>query len=209
VVAGQVGRWTLATSSARGLMAGAVEGGASTQWKGSGAWTLRLGFRLTQGRQSADDPWLSGMPDLSRSAALRLSAGRELSSRWSLALGWQQDLLHQQGGRASLGLGWRQPLDDGWALNASVGTIWANAQAMRAFYGVTAEQARANRPVWSPGGGWEQWQWGLGATKALGPHWRLSVQWGRSRLVGAAAASPLTLSPSSTSGQIMLGYVGW
>ena len=209
VVAGQVGRWMLATSSARSLSGGSISGGASTQWAATDRWKLGVGFRLTHGRDSADDPWLSGMPDVRRSLAMRLSAGYALSERWSANVGWQQDLLHQQGGRATLGLGWQYPVGDRWVLDASLGTTWANARAMQTFYGVTAAQSTASRPAWSPGSGWEQWHWGLGASKALDRHWRVSAQVGQGRLLGAAGASPLTLSRLSTTGQLMVAYVGW
>ncbi|WP_460505594.1 MipA/OmpV family protein [Hydrogenophaga soli] len=209
VLAGRVGRWMLATSSARSLSGGSVAGGVSTQWEAANRWKLGVGFRLTHGRTSADDPLLVGLPDVKRSLAMRLSAGYALSERWRASVGWQQDLAHRQGGRATLGVGWQQPVADRWVLDASLGATWANTRAMQTFHGVTAAQANASRPLWQPGGGWEQWHWGLGMSKAVDRHWRVSVQVGQGRLLGAAAHSPLTTSRLSTTGQVMLAYVGW
>lgn len=212
VLAGRIGRWMLATSSARRLGGGALgplAGGVSTEWDASDRWQLGLGFRLTHGRDSSDDPLLSGLPEVRSSLALRVSAQYALSERWKASLGWQQDLARQQGGRATVGLGWQHPVADRWVLDAGVGATWANAQAMQTFYGVSDALATAARPAWHPGSGWEQWHWGVGASKAIDRHWRLSIQVGQGRLLGTAAASPLTVSRRGATAQIMLAYVGW
>gem|GEM_PF-3340933 len=210
VLAGHVGRWMLATSSARHWGGGGqLAGGLSTQWDASDRWRVGMGIRLTHGRDSDGDPLLAGLPGVSPSLALRMSAQYALSDRWKTSLGWQQDLTHGQGGRAVLGLGWQYPLSHRWTLDAGAGLTWANARAMTTFYGVPASLALPQRPAWWPGAGWEQWQWAVGASQVIDRHWRLSFQLGQGRLLGQAAASPLTTTRLSSAGQVTVAYVGW
>lgn len=209
VVAGRVGRWMLSTSSARALAGMELAGGISTTVLADDRWSLGLGLRLTQGRSSGEDPVLAGLPDVQRSLGLRAALGYALAPGWRAHAHLQQDLLHNQGLRMGVGLGWSWPLAQGWAMNASVGTGWANAQAMRTFYGVAPAQAQPGRAAWQPGAGLESWGWGVGVSRAFSPHWRLSASIGRNTLRGDAARSPLVLQPSATVSQITLAYVGW
>lgn len=209
VLAGRVGRWMVSTSSARRLAGTTLAGGISTSVASTDRWSVGLGLRLTHGRDSADSPLLQGLPDVRGSLAVRASGQYVLSPHWRLSGGMQQDVLHAQGLRASGGLGWDWPIGGGWVLDANTGLTWANAQAMRTDYGVPAAQATATRPAWNPGAGLEQWHVGVGVSRALTTHWRLSASMGRSTLLGQAASSPLTQQRSAVAAQIGLAYVGW
>lgn len=209
VVAGQIGRWTVSSSSARGLADMAFAGGVSTTVAEAGRWQFGLGARLTNGRRSADDPFLAGMPDIRSSVGLRASARYARGDGWRLTGSVQQDLLRGQGLRGVLGVGWTQPVGHGWVLDASGGLNLGTARAMRTFYGVPTQAAQPGRPAWQPGGGVESWFWSVGLSKALSPHWRVAGSVGGGTLLGDAARSPLTQSRTGYIAQVSLAYVGW
>ncbi len=209
VLAGRVGRWMVSTSSARRLAGLSLAGGISTTVVDSDRWQLGVGVRLTHGRDSADNPLLTGLPDVPGSVAIRASSHWVLTPTWRVTGSLQQDLQRGQGLHATVGLGWSRRLASGWTLDAGSGVTWANAPAMNTFYGVLADQTRAGRSAWQPGAGLEQWHWGVGASRALSAHWRFAASVGRSTLLGGAAHSPLTVQRSGTTAQVSLAYVGW
>jgi outer membrane scaffolding protein for murein synthesis (MipA/OmpV family) len=209
VLAGRLGRWTVSSSSARGLAGVELAGGISTTVVEHDRWNLGLGARITHGRSSADAAVLEGLPNISSSLALRLGVRYTPAAHWRLTAHAQQDALHAQGLRLNLGGGWNRAIGAGWVMDVNATVTWADARAMRTFYGVAAEHARAGRPAWQPGAGLEQWQWGVGLSRALGPHWRVSTSVARSHLLGQAADSPLTRQRNATLAQVSLAYVGW
>lgn len=209
VLAGRVGRWMVSTSSARRMADMPLAGGISTTVVDSDRWSLGVGVRLTQGRDSGDTALLAGMPNVPSSLALRAGAHWVLSPTWRVTASLQQDLSRGQGLHITTGLGWSKPVGSGWTLDAGTGVTWANARAMNTFYGVTPGQVQPGRSVWQPGAGVEQWHWGVGASRALTKHWRVAASLGRSTLLGGAAQSPLTLQRSGTTAQVSLAYVGW
>ena len=209
VLAGRVGRWTVSTSSARGLAGIELAGGVSTTVAQSNRWSVGLGARLTNGRRSVDDAMLAGLPDIKSSVGIRASARYTLAPGWRVTGSLQQDLLHAQGLRGVLGLGWAQPVGSGWVLDISGGINLANARAMNTFYGVADGGARPGRAAWRAGGGVESWFWGVGLSKALSPNWRVAGSIGHGTLLGDAARSPLTLQRSGHVAQVSLAYVGW
>ncbi len=209
VLAGRVGRWTVSSSSARGLAGVELAGGVSTTVAQTERWSLGVAARLTHGRSSSDDAMLSGLPDIKSSIGIRASARYTLAPGWRLTGSLQQDLLHAQGLRGVLGLGWTQPVGGGWVLDVNGGINLANARAMNTFFGVAESGARPGRPVWQAGGGLESWFWGVGVVRALSPHWRVAGSIGRGTLLGDAARSPLTVHRSGNVAQVSLAYVGW
>lgn len=209
VVAGQIGRWTVSSSSARGLANMAFAGGVSTTVAEAGRWRFGLGARLTNGRRSADDPGLAGMPDIRSSVGLRASARYAWGDGWRLTGSVQQDLLRGQGLRGVLGVGREQSIGHGWVLDVGGGLNLGTARAMRMFYGVPPHAAQTGRPAWQPGGGVESWFWSVGLSRALSPHWRVAASVGGGTLLGDAARSPLTQSRTGYIAQVSLAYVGW
>lgn len=209
VLSGQVGRWMISTSSARRMSGQELAGGISTTVLAHQRWQFGLGLRITHGRDSGDDPQLVGMPDIPSSLNLRVSARYQLSDRWQWTNTWQQDVGHAQGLRWVSGLNWQYPLAEGWGLDGGVSLTWANARAMRVFYGVAPAQALPGRTAWDAGAGVEQVGWGLGVTHVLSPHWRMSASVGQGGLMGDAAHSPLTQRRWATQAQFGLAYVGW
>jgi outer membrane scaffolding protein for murein synthesis (MipA/OmpV family) len=209
VLAGRLGRWMVATSTARSMAGPELVGGLTTTLAESGRWSLGFGVRTTHGRSSGDDPTFSGLADVPASLALRASARYTLAPDWRLTAAWQQDVLKQQGAHINFGAGWSQHLAGGWLIDVSTGLTWADARAMNTFYSVPADATRTDRPAFAAAAGWEEWGWGVGVSRALSLHWRLSGSMGRGTLLGDAAHSPLTARASGTQAQVSVAYVGW
>lgn len=209
VLAGKLGRWTVSTSSARRLNSDGLAGGVSTTLATQGQWSAGFGLRLTQGRSADGDPLLEGLSNVRSSLAARVSARYAFTPTWNGVAQWQQDVLRAQGGRANLGLTARWPLGGGWTLDAGSGVSWLNHRAMQTFYGVPLEAARPGRTAHLAGAGLEQLAASVGATWVVDRHWRVSTALTASRLLGDAAASPLTVRRSSNSLQFTVAYAGW
>lgn len=217
IVSGEIGRWSVSTSSARRMMSSGtgsgsgsgITGGIATSVFSTDRWDVGLGLRLTQGRNSTDGAHLSGLPDIDPSVALRAAVRYQLDARWQLHAGVQQDLLERQGLKIQMGLGWQQALWQGWALDVSSGVGWANGRAMRTQYGVSASAVTAQRPMWTPDAGMESWFVGAGLSRPLSKHWRVAGSLGYSNLLGQAAQSPLTLKRDAAVASFSIAYVGW
>jgi len=207
----RAGRWLISSSRASdlgGLKATRDEPGASTVLRDTDHWQTGLAFRLNSGRQSADDPALTGIPDLPRSLEIRLSALRRLDRHWSVAATLVQDLAHpRQGARVGLNLGWAAPLAEGWRARAGVGLEAANGNYMRTHFGVTAAQALpGTRPAYDPGAGLLSASLSAGVQYTVTPNWLITASFGSNRLLGSAADSPLSQRRNSFA--TMLG-VAW
>ena len=209
VLAGRLGRWMVATSTARGMAGRELVGGLSTTVAETDRVSVGLGVRTTHGRDSGDGPLLRGLPGVPASLALRASARYTLAPDWRLTAAWQQDVLKSQGGRFNVGAGWSKHVAGDWLLDISTGLTWANSRTMNTFYGVPTSASRPDRPAWNARAGWEQWGWGVGVSRALSTHWRLSGSLGHSTLLGDAAHSPLTARTTGTQAQLSVAYVGW
>lgn len=207
----QWGRFRISTSRAGAVMnfASDPQGpGASALLLSSDSLRFGAALRFDSGRQSGDSAHLQGLPDIRRTLRGRLFAAWKLGEHWNLGGNLSQDLLGRRGGAVgSLDLGYHQRLGERTEWSAGVGMSLANGQNMRSYFGITPEQATATGlPAFTPGGGLRNVYGGVGFTTALTPRWILFGNAGGSRLVGDAAASPLTLQKSSFSMGLGLGY---
>jgi outer membrane scaffolding protein for murein synthesis (MipA/OmpV family) len=216
ILSGQLGRWTLSTSSAKRMTSsgtagtgGGLTGGLSTSIFGTDRFDVGMGLRVTNGRRSTDDSRLSGLPDIDPSAAIRASLRYQLHPQWQINAGLQQDLFERQGLKAHVGLGWSQRLWNGWELDLNSGVGWADTRAMRTYYGIPVSAATAQRPAWMPNSGMETWFVGVGLSRPIGKHWRVAGSLGHSSLIGQAAQSPLTQKRDAAVASFSIAYVGW
>lgn len=208
----RLGRWTLSTSRAMdlgGLQVHQTGPGASTVLQETAQWQTGLSFRLNSGRSSADDPALTGMPDIPASLEGRLSATRRLGAGWSISSAFTQDLGHpRHGARVNATLGWSGPLADGWRARAGLGLEAANGHYMQTHFGVTPAAAIAGtRPAYHPGSGLLSTSLGGSLQYRIAPHWLLTTSAAYGRLAGPAASSPLTQRAGAFSTLIGLAYV--
>lgn len=101
---------------------------------------------------------------------------------------------HHDGGQLELGATSGIPLGDD-LLGVTVAATYANAAHLRGSFGLRASEAHnSGLPAWQPGSGWQDWSVALSGEHKFSADWSVSGQWLHARLVGQAAASPLTHS---------------
>ena len=112
-----------------------------------------------------------------------------------------------QGTLAILGAYLPFELGDSFQLTVLPSATWANTKQMHAFYGVTPAQSTASGfAAYQVGSGWQTAALELaGDWKIAGP-WHAVASIAYQRLLGSAAASPLTLDKNQVSGLLGLSY---
>ena len=179
--------------------------GASTDLVNSKLWRVGLSLRFDSGRKSGDAVTTAGLPDIQRTLRGRLFASYALNPDWQLSGSLSQDLLGHHGGLlAGLDLGWRLRHSEVTEWTAGVGIGAADGQHMRSYFGVTPQGAlNSGLREFMPSAGLRDVHAGIGFTRALSPRWVAFGSAGLSHLIGPAAQSPLTQTP--TGGQVGLG----
>ena len=195
------GRWRFSAGGANAFLGFGREvtgSGASTDLIRSKLWRVGLSLRLDSGRKSADSVTTAGLPDIQRTVRGRLFASYALSADGQLSGSLSQDLLGRRGGLlAGLDLGWRLHRSGATEWTAGLGIGAADGQHMRSYFGVDASAAaRRGLPVFTPSAGLRDARVNLGFTHTLSPRWVAFGSAGVSRLLGPAAQSPLTQTPS-------------
>ena len=185
-------------------------------WNLSHRADLQLGVRLWPifARHAGDGARLAGQPavpgGIERTAFLTWTPVPYAQLQSSLRTGFgadQRGVLTEVGGSIGAPLG-RQVL-----AGVTIGMSYANAAYRRAYFSATPAMAGAAAASGSSaaslpaaGGGWQDLQLALGAEWAPARHWRVDGRLERWRLLGAAAASPLTESRWQTAGVLSLWY---
>ena len=155
-------------------------------------------LRIDNGRKSSEVRGLEGIEDVKRTLRARFSATWQVEPAWKVASGLNVDLLGHGGGNV-LDLGathdrrWSEATT--WSLGAVVTA--GDARYMRSWFGVSENSSAATgKPVYQPGAGLRDVSFSSGWRTEIGQDW--IVLWGGSigRLLGPAAASPLTASAS-------------
>ena len=155
-------------------------------------------LRIDNGRKSADVRGLEGLDDIPRTLRARLSATWQVAPAWKIAGGLNVDLL-QRGVGNVLDLGatndrrWSESTT--WSLGAVVTA--GDAKFMRSWYGVSENgSAATGKPVFQPGAGLRDVNFSSGWRTEIGRDWIVLSGFSVGRLLGPAAASPLTTSVS-------------
>lgn len=209
----QYGRFRFSTPGAGGVLSfggGPDErgAGASTELVSSARLKLGVALRFDGGRPSSDSADLEGLPDIRRTLRGRIYTSYALDDNWGLGATLSQDLLGRQGG-ATLGvdIGYHHKLSERSVWSAGGGVGFADKRYMQTYYGITdRDAARTGLSTYSPGAGLRQAQVGVGFMTALTPRWVVFGGAGLSRLLGDAAASPITKSASTNSVHLGLAY---
>lgn len=175
---------------------------------------INVGLRYDAGRQESSSEELRGLGDVPSTLRVRTSMNYKLADGWSVGStsifdvlgrggGWQADL---HGGRE-----WR--LTETTRANAGMSLAYAGDRHMQTYFGITEEQsARSVYPVFDAPAGWRDATVAISARTELtdwGGAWqRWHVFYGASatRLLGAAAASPLTKQRNAWSANAGLAY---
>jgi outer membrane scaffolding protein for murein synthesis (MipA/OmpV family) len=157
---------------------------------------LNVALRIDNGRKSNDVRGLEGLDDVKRTIRARFSATRFLDEGWKIIGGLSSDILGKGGGNI-LDIGathdHRWTPSTTWSVNA---TLTAGDQRyMRSWYGISeAASERTGRPVYAPGAGLRDASLSAGFRTEIEDKWIVLGGASVGRLLGPAAASPLTLS---------------
>lgn len=165
-------------------------------------WRANIGLRVDQGRSDNDSQALQGLGGIGATVRARLYVRRQLTPEWNVGASWNPDILGRRGGAfGELGLGWERERawwDGAPPLRLGVGAsiAFANPLYMRRQFGVDEAQAAASGyPVYRPGSGLTGVHAGIGLRGEFTDNWGMQLGLDVSRLLGPAAASPLTQQP--------------
>lgn len=171
---------------------------------------LRAGvaLRIDRGRHSSDVDGLEDLPDVPATIRGRAYASYALTPHWTLAAAIAPDLLGREGGTVgTLDIGWRDSLGPAAEWYAGAGLGMADARYMNSYYGVSPQTAAATgRTAFEAGAGVNSARLGVGFTAAVTSRWVAFGAVGATRLLGDAAASPLTESVTSYSASLGIAY---
>lgn len=202
------GRFKLSTGGANALL------GYGAEMGGSGATATLLSLRDLQlnaslgfdnGRSSADDPRLSGLPDVRRTITGRLGLGLTLGYGWSVGTGLTQYLLGRDAGsQVDTSLSYTWQVTSRTRLVLGGGTSWGNGTYMNSHYGVPT--GASSLPAYQAGAGFYSRSIGMSFTSAITPEWLIYGGLGGTQLRGPARASPLAQRPNSVSANLGVAY---
>jgi MipA family protein len=162
---------------------------------------VNLSLRYDPGRRESDSDDLRGMGNIRHTVRARLGLRWEPAPFWSLSLASSLDALGNGGGATvEAGISRSFVLDARQRFIVGAGLVGAGRRYLQTWYGVTrAQSARSGYPVYEPGSGLRDVR--TSATWRIEPHpqWAGFASLGATRLLGAAADSPLTRQRSSVS----------
>ncbi len=197
-------RWGRVSVASRGAFVvrsaeGGGGGGVRVDLSRSERWRLGLGLRIDGGRRESSSPDLAGLGDIRRTVRARLSGSYRLDDGWRAGGAVTVDALARDGGTIgefTLGRDLRP-----WprtSVGSGVSLSFGDARHLQSYYGITPQQsARSGYPVYAPGAGLRSASLGIGARTAVGEDWVVLYGANVSRLLGPAAASPLTRRTTS------------
>lgn len=155
---------------------------------------LNLALRVDSGRSESSSPALQGLGDIEPTLRARATAGYHLGGPWRLGASWSVDAFGRGGGNfGDLSVGWEHAFGTASQLNLGASLAIAQDRYMQTYYGITPEQsARTGYPVYRPGSGLRDLTVSAGTRTDFGTEWTLLTGASVTRLLGPAAASPLT-----------------
>ena len=205
------GRLRLSTGGGNALMGFGSEvygAGASADLLTRDKLRIGISLRFDGGRNSGDARATQGLPDVRRTLRGRLFAGYAITEdlQWSGSL--SQDLLGHGGGlilATDISKRLMRTQDSEWSVGTGLSA--GDATQMRSYFGVRPEDMQASGlPAYQPGAGLKDVWIGTSYTRVLHRNWVAQASAGVSRQVGAAADSPLVVSPTAANFAISLAY---
>jgi outer membrane protein len=168
---------------------------------------VSLALRFDAGRSEATSAALKGQGDIKPTVRTRAAVTWRLDSAWRLGASWSVDALGRGGGNfGDVSVGWEHPLGHGSQLSLGTSLSLAGDRYMQTYYGISPEQALANgRSAYTPDAGLRDLAVFANVRHDLGPNWTVLAGANATRLLGPAAASPLTASPSNWGISMSLG----
>jgi len=149
-----------------------------------------------EGLESTDSPYLEGMTNRSMSA----DAGTEIVYR-ARPVGFRFNMLsdilgRNSGQEVSVQAVTGAPLGRGSFLLAGIGPRWVSATRVDYYYGVSAAEARPDRPEYRGTSSWN-WDLTLGANVRLTENWSLFALFSREAFGSPIENSPVVGGPAA------------
>lgn len=187
--------------------------GVAADFVRSDLWRVNLALRIDRGRKSGVSAALTGLPDIRSTVRGRLIVTRALGEGWSTTAGLSADILGRGGGTLmdfGIGKGFVLPWTAPWrkpTLTLGATVTAADRRYMQSYFGITEQQSLVTGyPVYSPTAGARDAALGFNVRSEFGNRWIGYLGMGWSRLIGPAAASPLSQQPTSWA---VNGGVAW
>ena len=168
--------------------------------------SLSIGPDLTH-RNESDDPRLTGLGDVKYAGRLWAKASSSFKRFTATATVGTDITGKGQGTIADFEFYARRYPGDRWEIDDGTGLRWANAEYMRTFFGVTAQQSlQSGLPQFSAGSGIASVDAFFRVRYAVNDHWMVvsRLQW--TRLEGDAVDSPITESHNRISAGLFVVY---
>lgn len=210
------GKWRLATSGSAALMgfgndvvATGPGAGATRDLFRSDKLRIGYGLRIDNGRGSDGSDITAGLPDVKRTLRGRVYGSYALAPRWQVSGAFSQDLLDRQGGASfDLGLSNQVFRSSSGEFTAGLNLSGGDGRNMNSYFGVPADSPAATRlgRAFVAGGGLRELGFSLGYTRAFSARWVGFTGISVSRLLGPAAASPITQRLGNHSWNLGLAY---
>jgi outer membrane protein len=190
------------------------EGGLSAYWHHR---NFRIGAGLTfdPGRKDhstggifdSGDDRLAGLGKIDASLGLRAFAEYRLGPLAFEVSGTKFTGGQNSGILANLGLSMPLPLGKKLIVSPHVRAAWANGTYNQTYFGVTPIQAAASIfPAFTAHSGVKDVRGGVNVIWRFNNHWFAGADISVIRLMGDAAASPISIADTSVTGMTMLGY---
>lgn len=184
-----------------------VERGMAAELFQGQDWRVNLALRVDSGRDSggAEHRAVAKVPATVRA---RLLVRHPLGGGWQMSGAASSDLLSRGGGtQLDLGVERSWAWQPHWTVSASAGWSAADATFMRSYHGVDAEHAQASGlQQYRPGAGGRQVSLGGGLRWDDGGKWVAFGSASVGRLIGPAAASPLSHQRVGATASASLAY---
>ncbi|MCV2369009.1 MipA/OmpV family protein [Roseateles oligotrophus] len=208
------GKWRFSSSGGAALMGFGQEAigpgaGASRDLFDNDRLRLGLGLRLDGGRGRSDEGVTAGLPEVRRTLRGRAYSSYALLPGWHLSGALSLDLAGRAGGAiANLDLSHVLYRNANSELLAGIGLSAGDSRYMRSYFGVPAGSPGAARlrQSFEPAAGLRDVNFKLGYTYAFSRHWMGFAGVGVSRLLGPAAASPITQQTLDHNAGLSLAY---
>jgi outer membrane protein len=190
------------------------EGGLSAYWH-RGRFRIGGGLTFDPGREdhetngvfSSGDDRLKGLGKIDTSLGLRAFAAYRLGPANVDLSATKFTGKQNDGVVADFGVSLPLPLTRKLIVTPHVRASWANDNAMRAYFGVTAAQASASIfPRFNAGAGLRDVRGGVNVMYMFNQHWFTAADTSVTRLMGDAAKSPISIADTNVTFTTMIGY---
>lgn len=160
---------------------------------------VSLALRFDAGRSESTSTALQGQGDVKPTVRTRAAVTWKLGGPWRVGAAWSLDALGRGGGSfGDVSAGWEHPFGHGSTLLMGTSLSLASDRYMQTYYGISPQQALNNgRAVYTPDAGLRDLAVFVNVRHNLGTDWTVLGGASATRLLGPAAASPLTASRSN------------